>query len=70
MLRKHRQRRKAFKVALAYAGKTAKQFAVEHNVGEVHLHAVLRGDRESAPLEKAIAAFIEKHSRKLTAAAS
>lgn len=51
-------RRKAFRHALINAGKTARQFAAEQGVTETHLYAVLRGERQSRPLESALASFI------------
>jgi len=53
-----RRTRKHFRQALTEAGTTAKAFAAAAGVSEGHLHAFLRGERTSAPLEAKITGFI------------
>lgn len=56
-----KERRALFRAALALARITAKQWAVDNNVTETHLYAVLKGARESNPLTAKIDAFIAQH---------
>lgn len=58
----HERRRKAFKVALAYAGATVTQFAAEQGVTPGHLYQVLRGDRDSRVLLEAVESYIAVHT--------
>lgn len=54
-------RKNRFKAALALAGKTAEQFARDNNVSPTQLHYIVAGERESAEVNAAIDALIEKH---------
>ena len=55
------RRKRAFRAALALAGKNVAQFAAANDVTVGHLYAVLGGKRESQTLVAAIDAFIAKH---------
>lgn len=55
-----RERRKAFRVALALAGKNQDWFAAQAKVSPGSLSLVLSGRRVSAPLTAKIDAFIAK----------
>lgn len=55
------ERQRAFRAALALAGRSLRSVAEEWGVHEGHLYFVLRGDRESRRLEEAVAAFIAEH---------
>lgn len=56
------KRRKEFRIALINAGVLVSQFAADNAVSEGHLHAYLRGERKSAPLDAAIDTFIAEHA--------
>lgn len=68
MVAPSQDRRKAFKVALAYAGTTARAFATEQGISEGHLYQTLRG-RESMRLTAIIDAFIAEHTPRVQVAA-
>jgi hypothetical protein len=55
------RRRKQFRAALALAGKTQADFAVEHGVKPGHLSMVLSAQRDSARLMAFVESFIAKH---------
>ena len=61
-------RKRAFKVALARLGRTAKGFAEEQGISQSHLYAVLNGERDSDRLTSAIDAFIASAEKTATAA--
>jgi len=59
-----KQRNRTFRAMLAYAGMKEGEFATKINVHANHLSLVLNGDRESARVDREIAAFIVEFSQK------
>lgn len=53
-------RKKLFRVALANAGMTARQWCEKQGISNGHLSNVLAGDRESRTLVEKVDLFIDK----------